>query len=95
MSTNITPADFPEYWREHYEERAAIREYEGNQPREQAEAEALRETIVLMKAAEGRTAPGDAATFASTHAPTPTATMRTSGEPCPECGNSLVPESGC
>lgn len=48
--TSKIVADLPEYWREHYEERAAIREYEGGQTREQAEAEALRETIDLMNA---------------------------------------------
>ena len=50
----ITPADLPDEWREHYEERAAIREYDGRQAREYAEAEALRETMAVMKAADHR-----------------------------------------
>ncbi len=33
-STTNKAADLPEYWREHYEERAAIREHEGGQPRD-------------------------------------------------------------
>ena len=46
-----TPNDLPEHWREFYEERAAIREYDGGQAREHAEAEALTETIAAMRAA--------------------------------------------
>jgi hypothetical protein len=45
----ISADDLPERWREYYIERAAIREYEGGQAREHAEAEALRETIEAMK----------------------------------------------
>ena len=37
----LVPAGLPERWREWYEERAAIREYDGGQSREHAEAEAL------------------------------------------------------
>jgi len=37
--------DLPPDWRIEYEERAAIREYDGNQPREYAEREALREIL--------------------------------------------------
>ena len=48
-TTDIRPDDLPEYWRELYEERAAIRQYDGGQPREHAEAEALREIIVWMR----------------------------------------------
>ena len=33
-----------------FEERAAVREYDGGQPREYAEAEALRETVERMRA---------------------------------------------
>ena len=40
----ITASDLPERWREHYDERAAVREYDGGQAREHAEAEALGET---------------------------------------------------
>ncbi len=36
----VTAADLPEPRREHYEHRAAVREYEGGQAREHAEAEA-------------------------------------------------------
>lgn len=43
--------DLPGVWRELYEERAAIREYDGGQAREHAEAEALTETIAAMRAA--------------------------------------------
>ncbi len=42
LATEIT--DWPEDWREVYEERAAIMEYDGNMPRPQAEQWA--ETIV-------------------------------------------------
>ena len=45
----IDPDDLPPEWREHYEERAAIREYDGGQAREHAEAEALRETLDAMR----------------------------------------------
>lgn len=38
-------------WRVEWEERAAIREYDGGQAREHAEAEALREIVARMKAA--------------------------------------------
>jgi hypothetical protein len=47
----LQPADLPEPWREWYEERAAIREYDGHQAREHAEAEALAETVSAMRAA--------------------------------------------
>ncbi len=43
-----SPSDLSEYWREMYEERAAIREYYGGQVREHAEAEALAEVIAAM-----------------------------------------------
>ena len=45
------PHDLPGAWREWYEERAAIREYDGGQAREHAEAEALQETVDAMRAA--------------------------------------------
>ena len=38
-------------WRVEWEERAAIREYDGGQVREHAEAEALREIVARMTAA--------------------------------------------
>ena len=47
----ITVADLTPDWRVEFEERAAIREYDGGQLREYAEAEALRETIERMQAA--------------------------------------------
>ena len=47
----ITLADQPVDWRLEFEERAAIREYDGGQAREYAEAEALRETLDRMQAA--------------------------------------------
>ncbi len=46
------PEDLPEPWRELYEERAAIREYDGGQAREHAEAEALREVVERMRAVD-------------------------------------------
>ncbi|MFO0839906.1 MAG: hypothetical protein U1D55_15450 [Phycisphaerae bacterium] len=45
----LTPETLPPAWREWYEERAAIREFDGRQPREYAEAEALRETVEAMR----------------------------------------------
>lgn len=95
IGTMKTPADLPAYWREHYEERAAIREYEGGQSRDQAEAEALRETIDLMKAAGEQGTPAHSSTPIGTPPPSAYDRTRTPGEPCPECGNRLVPESGC
>ncbi|MGB2986942.1 MAG: hypothetical protein WBE26_13805 [Phycisphaerae bacterium] len=47
----ITPADLPADWRIEWEERAAVREYEGGQAREHAEAETLRGIVERMKAA--------------------------------------------
>ena len=47
----ITPADLPGDWRVEWEERAAIREHEGGQAREHAEAEALSEILTRMGAA--------------------------------------------
>lgn len=40
------PEPLSESWRELYEERAAIREYDGGQTRERAEASAFREILV-------------------------------------------------
>ena len=48
---DILVADLPADWRVEWEERAAIREYDGGQTREHAEAEALREIIDRMTAA--------------------------------------------
>ncbi|MCC7291376.1 MAG: hypothetical protein IT449_04845 [Phycisphaerales bacterium] len=45
----LVPADLPEPWRELYEERAAIREYDGGQAREHAEAAALSEILEGMR----------------------------------------------
>lgn len=41
--------DLPPDWREWYEERAAIREYQGKQSREEAEREALKEVLAEME----------------------------------------------
>lgn len=38
----------PPKWREYFEERAAIREHDGKQPRPWAEKQALRETLAAM-----------------------------------------------
>lgn len=47
--SDVSPDDLPPDWREFYEERAAIREYQGNQTREYAEAEAMKETLAAME----------------------------------------------
>ena len=49
--STLTATELPADWREWYEERAAVREYDGGQAREHAEAEALRETIDAMRLA--------------------------------------------
>ena len=46
---DVTPEELPREWRKLYEERAAIREYSGGQPRELAEHYALREILEQMK----------------------------------------------
>ena len=46
-----TLADLPADWRIEWEERAAVREYDGGQCREHAEAEALAEIVERMRAA--------------------------------------------
>lgn len=46
----MNPTHLPPDWREAYEERAAIREYDGGQTRADAEREALAEVIRLMAA---------------------------------------------
>ncbi len=51
----ITPNDLPVEWRLEWEERAAIREYEGGQAREHAEAEALQEITERIRIAGLRT----------------------------------------
>lgn len=45
----LAPERLPPSWREYFEERAAVREFDGGQTREHAEAEALRETIAAMR----------------------------------------------
>ena len=44
----IDPDGLPAEYRELYEERAAIREYDGEQPRPQAEAGAWRDVVIRM-----------------------------------------------
>ncbi len=46
-----TPDDLPEDWREEWGERAAVREYDGGQHREHAEAEAFCEILERMRLA--------------------------------------------
>ena len=46
---DIGPDDLSDDWAAWYLERAAIREYCGNQSREHAEVEALRETVAAMR----------------------------------------------
>lgn len=48
----LTPEELSAPWREMFEERVAIREHDGGQAREHAEAEALAEVLDAMKAAE-------------------------------------------
>jgi hypothetical protein len=45
----LTPEDLPADWRAEYEERAAIREFDGGLPRELAEHYALVDTLALMR----------------------------------------------
>jgi hypothetical protein len=45
--------DLPTYWREVFEERAALMEFDGNMTREQAEELALRDTLNEMRWAAG------------------------------------------
>lgn len=45
----MKPADLPPEWREFYEERAAIREYDGRYIRSLAETLAMKETLEAMK----------------------------------------------
>ena len=48
----LAPDDLPGDWRVDWEERAAIREYEGGQTREHAEAEAFNEVLYRMRAVD-------------------------------------------
>ena len=45
----LTAKDLPAEWWYEYEERAAIREYDGGLPRELAEHYALLDTLALMR----------------------------------------------
>ena len=47
----VSPADLTPEWRLEWEERAAIREYDGGQAREHAEAEAFTEILARMRSA--------------------------------------------
>jgi hypothetical protein len=46
------PEDLPPDWRVEWEERAAVLEYDGGQPRERAEALALTEISLRMQAVD-------------------------------------------
>ncbi|MBN2132862.1 MAG: hypothetical protein JW741_25400 [Sedimentisphaerales bacterium] len=48
----MSPTDLPADWHFFWDERAAIMEFDGGLPREQAEAAALAATIAEMKAAQ-------------------------------------------
>ena len=50
----MTPDDLPAQWREQYEERAAIMEYEAKLSRMVAERFAMRETEKRMKLAQDK-----------------------------------------
>ena len=45
----LTPGDLPVEWWELWDERAAIMEFDGNMPRERAEALALADIVERMK----------------------------------------------
>ncbi|NOT01034.1 MAG: hypothetical protein HOP29_10440 [Phycisphaerales bacterium] len=45
----LAPTDLPQRWQEYFQERAAVREFEGNQSREHAEMAALAETMAAME----------------------------------------------
>src|SRR5262245_65192722 len=47
----VTPADLPADWHSAWDERAAIREYDGGLPRERAEALALADILRQMRRA--------------------------------------------
>jgi len=49
MYGEVKVEDLPGDWRVWFEERAAIKEFDGGLPRERAEAEALAETVRLMR----------------------------------------------
>jgi hypothetical protein len=49
--------DLPLEWHEAWDERAALREYDGGLPREVAEARALQDVLEQMREAAGRPAP--------------------------------------
>jgi len=49
VALDIGPDDLPGDLRVEFEERAAIKEYDGGMPRERAEAEALAEIADLMR----------------------------------------------
>jgi len=51
VTSEITVADFAPDWRSEFEERAAIREYDGGQNRFDAERDALAEITARMLAA--------------------------------------------
>ena len=51
LEREVEPDDLPGAWRELYEERAAIREFDGGQAKEHAEAEAFKEVLARMRAA--------------------------------------------
>ncbi|MFL5329875.1 MAG: hypothetical protein ACJ8C4_13280 [Gemmataceae bacterium] len=49
VSLGITSDDLPDDWRHHYEERAAIMEYDGGLAKEHAEAVAVADTLEAMR----------------------------------------------
>ncbi|MFH1108686.1 MAG: hypothetical protein V1790_05760 [Planctomycetota bacterium] len=53
VDRTTTVADLPPDWRLEFEERAAIREYDGGQLREHAERDALAETVARIRPAGG------------------------------------------
>ena len=51
----VQPEDLPEEWYEEWGERAAIRQFDGGQAKEHAEAEAFTEILARMRKAEYHT----------------------------------------
>jgi hypothetical protein len=48
-NADVRPEDLPLDWRIEWEERAAIRQYDGGQTRAEADVEALREILVMVQ----------------------------------------------
>jgi len=49
--------ELPAQWHEIWDERSAIMEYEGDLPREQAEAQALKQVLAMMQVEQSKHSP--------------------------------------